>query len=94
MQNCDTLINAAWCIPVEPADTVLVDYSVAITDGRIVDLLPSKEAAPKYQPGVTIERPDHVLIPGLVNTHTHSAMTLFRGLSIWILGEPQAHISI
>ena len=81
MQNCDTLINAAWCIPVEPADTVLVDYSVAITDGRIVDLLPSKEAAPKYQPGVTIERPDHVLIPGLVNTHTHSAMTLFRGLA-------------
>ncbi len=81
MQACDSLISAAWCIPVEPADTVLVDYSVAITDGRIVDLLPSHKATQKYQPGVSIERPGHVLIPGLVNTHTHSAMTLFRGLA-------------
>lgn len=81
MQACDTLINAAWCVPVEPADAVLVDYAVAITDGRITDLLPIHEAREKYKPGVTIERPGHVLIPGLVNTHAHSAMTLFRGLA-------------
>ena len=81
MQACDTLINAAWCVPVEPVDAVLVDYAVAITDGRITDLLPIHEASEKYKPGVTIERPGHVLIPGLVNTHAHSAMTLFRGLA-------------
>jgi 5-methylthioadenosine/S-adenosylhomocysteine deaminase len=81
MQACDTLINAAWCIPVEPADAVLADYSVALSDGRIVDLLPATDARQKYNPGATVERPDHVLIPGLVNTHAHSAMTLFRGLA-------------
>ena len=81
MQACDTLINAAWCIPVEPADAVLADYSVALSDGRIVDLLPATDARQKYNPGATVERPGHVLIPGLVNTHAHSAMTLFRGLA-------------
>ncbi len=81
MGNCDTLITASWCIPVEPVETVIADCAVAITDGRIVDVLPARDARQKYRPGVTVERPGHVLIPGLVNTHTHAAMTLFRGLA-------------
>jgi len=81
MQPCDTLISAGWCIPVEPHELVLTDHAVAITDGRIVDLLPAGEARQAYEPGVHLERPDHVLIPGLVNAHTHAAMTLLRGLA-------------
>lgn len=81
MQHCDTLILPAWCVPVEPHATVLTDTAIAISDGRIVDILPSREALARYQPGVVVARPDHVLIPGLVNTHTHAAMTLLRGLS-------------
>lgn len=81
MQHCDTLILAGWCIPVEPHDSVLVDYAVAISDGRIIDVLPANQARSGYNPGVLIERPGHVLIPGLVNAHTHAAMTLFRGLA-------------
>ncbi|TYZ66971.1 hypothetical protein PybrP1_007252 [[Pythium] brassicae (nom. inval.)] len=48
---------------------------------RIVDVLPRAEAAAKYDAAATQELKDHVLIPGLVNTHTHSPMTLLRGLS-------------
>ncbi len=81
MQHCDTLILAGWCIPVEPHGLVLTDYCVAVTDGRIVDLLPAGAARSKYAPGITIERPGHVLIPGFVNAHTHAAMTLLRGLA-------------
>jgi 5-methylthioadenosine/S-adenosylhomocysteine deaminase len=81
MKQCDTLIRARWCIPVEPADVVLDDHGVVVTDGRIVAVLPIKEAQEKFDPGVLIERPEHVLIPGLVNAHTHAAMTLFRGLA-------------
>jgi 5-methylthioadenosine/S-adenosylhomocysteine deaminase len=81
MQQCDTLIQPGWCIPVEPAGLVLQDCSVAISDGRIIEVLPAVEAKQKYSAGVTIERPGHVLIPGLVNAHTHAAMTLFRGLA-------------
>ncbi len=81
MQPCDILIQAAWCVPVEPANTVFRDHAVVVTDGRIVDLLPQSSAREKYAPGATILRPDHILIPGLVNAHTHAAMTLFRGLA-------------
>jgi len=81
MQYCDTLILAGWCIPVEPHGLVLTDHAVAICDGRITDLLPAADARDRYEPGVLVERPNHVLIPGLVNAHTHAAMTLFRGLA-------------
>ncbi len=80
MQHCDTLILPRWCIPVEPHGLVLVNHGVAITDGRIAAILPATDARKRFSPGITIERPDHVLIPGLINSHTHAAMTLLRGL--------------
>ena len=81
MQHCDTLISARWCAPVEPANVVLADHAVAINDGRIIDLLPLAEARSKYQPSAFIEKSDHILFPGFINTHTHAAMTLMRGLA-------------
>jgi len=81
MQHCDTLIAPRWCVPVEPANVVLTGHAVIVNDGRITDVLPLADAHEKYQPSVTIEKPHHVLIPGFVNTHTHSAMTLMRGLA-------------
>ena len=81
MQHCDLLILPEWCVPVEPAGVVLSDTAIAIDDGRIAAVLPAAEAKAAYQPSVTIERPGHILMPGLVNAHTHAAMTLFRGLA-------------
>ena len=81
MQHCDTLISTDWCIPVEPDGRVLDNHSVAVTDGRIVDVLPTMDARSTYQPGALVERPGHVLIPGLVNAHTHAAMTVLRGIA-------------
>jgi len=52
-----------------------------VNDGRITDILPLADAREKYQPSAFIDKPDHVLIPGFVNSHTHSAMTLMRGLA-------------
>jgi len=80
MKHCDTLISPRWCVPIRPSGSVLTEHAVIITDGRIVELLPLAEARQKYQPSQTLERAGHVLIPGLVNAHTHAAMTLFRGL--------------
>lgn len=81
MQHCDTLIVPRWCVPVTPSGEVLEDHAVAITDGRIVAVLPAEQALTEFQPSVLVERPDHALIPGLINAHTHAAMTLFRGLA-------------
>ena len=81
MQHCDTLIVPRWCIPAEPAGTVLENHAVAVSDGRILAVLPLQQARSRYQPSALVERPDHVLLPGLVNAHAHSAMTLFRGFA-------------
>ena len=81
MQHCDTLIAPRWCAPVEPENTVLTNPGIVINDGRVTDVLPLAEARDKYQASAFIEKPDHLLIPGFVNTHTHAAMTLMRGLA-------------
>lgn len=81
MQHCDTMILADWCIPVEPHGQVLADHGIAISDGRIIALLPAEDARKRFSPSVLVERPNHLLIPGLVNAHTHAAMTLMRGLA-------------
>ncbi|MDJ0710136.1 MAG: TRZ/ATZ family hydrolase [Woeseiaceae bacterium] len=81
MHHCDTLIAPRWTVPVDPSGEVLEDHAVIVSDGRIQDLLPRETAEAEYQPSVLLERPDHVLIPGLINAHGHAAMTLFRGLA-------------
>ncbi len=81
MLHCDTLICPRWCAPVEPANVILVDHAVVVNDGRIVDVLPLNDARRLYQPSVLVEKPEHLLIPGFVNTHTHAAMTLMRGMA-------------
>ena len=75
----DLLIDARWVIPVNPTDCVLDDHSVAVRDGRIVAVLPRAEAQTAYLPAERVALPRHALIPGMVNLHTHAAMTLMRG---------------
>jgi 5-methylthioadenosine/S-adenosylhomocysteine deaminase len=92
MESVDTLVTAHWVIPVEPDGRVLEDHAVAILGGRIVAVLPAAEARARYSARELVERPSHVLMPGLVNTHTHAAMTLLRGraenlqLGPWLRG--------
>ncbi len=81
MQTIDTLINARWVIPVEPDGKTLDHHSIAIHGGKIVEVLPTKDAAKKYRATETVDLKHHAVIPGLVNAHTHSAMSLFRGLA-------------
>ena len=78
-QRIDALICPRWTIAVEPDCQVHHDVAVAIDKGRILALLPRDKATARYDPDALHERPDHVLLPGLVNAHTHAAMTLMRG---------------
>lgn len=103
MDPADTIINARWVIPVEPEGLVLEHHAVIIRDGRIVDLSPQPEAKRRYRASCVRELPDHALLPGLVNAHTHAAMSLLRGLAddlalpIWlrehIWPAEQVHVS-
>ncbi len=80
-ERCDLLIEAGWVVPVEPHGVVLADHAVAVRDGGIVALLPRAEARARFAAGEVVSRPDGVLIPGLVNAHTHNPMTLLRGVA-------------
>ena len=77
----DLLIEAGWIIPVEPVSVIHHNYSLVIDQGRILDLLARDEAALKYQPRLVEKRHQHVLIPGLINCHTHAAMSLLAGFA-------------
>ncbi|CAA9891024.1 5-methylthioadenosine/S-adenosylhomocysteine deaminase [Candidatus Methylobacter favarea] len=77
----DTLIHARWIIPVEPESVTLEHHTLVIDGGRIVDLLPTGLARQKYQGLATENLENHALLPGLINCHTHAAMTLMRGIA-------------
>lgn len=77
----DLLIEARWIIPVEPTNLVLENHAVAVDKGRIVAILQQTEATLRFSPKETKRLAHHILIPGLVNLHTHAAMTLLRGLA-------------
>ena len=81
MEAVDTLLHAAWIIPVEPEGAVWPAYSLAIRDGHIVAVLPQAEARLRFTAATEIHLPRQALIPGLVNAHTHGAMNLLRGLA-------------
>ncbi|HRE69936.1 MAG: TRZ/ATZ family hydrolase [Candidatus Accumulibacter sp.] len=81
MEVVDLLIEARWIVPVDPAGVVLESHAVVINDGRIVAVVPQSEAASCFSARSHKRLEQHVLIPGLVNLHTHAAMTLLRGLA-------------
>ncbi|MEJ2692760.1 MAG: amidohydrolase family protein, partial [Candidatus Thiodiazotropha sp.] len=80
-EKLDLLLHARWVIPVVPENQVLEHHCLAIKDGRIHDLLPSEQASKTYRAKVEKKLPGHILIPGLINSHTHAAMSLLRGLA-------------
>ncbi|QID17384.1 TRZ/ATZ family hydrolase [Nitrogeniibacter mangrovi] len=80
-ETAELLISARWVIPVEPGDPVLEHHSVAVQNGRIVAVLPRDEARLRFAGAKEHTLEQHALIPGLVNLHTHAAMSLMRGLA-------------
>ena len=80
-KRIDALICPRWTIQVEPSCDAHGDLCLAVHDGRILELIPRAQANEKYSPDAVHERPEHVLLPGLINAHTHAAMTLLRGFA-------------
>ena len=75
------LLCPRWVIPVEPDGAVLAAHAVAVRDGRIEAVVPAAEAASRFPDYEREDFPSHALIPGLVNAHTHAAMSLLRGFA-------------
>lgn len=80
-KTVDSLISARWIIPVVPEHTILENHSIVIDGGVIVDILPNEQALSRYDASHGLDFPEHVLTPGLINSHGHAAMSLFRGMA-------------
>lgn len=77
----DLIIYPRWLIPVEPSAVVLDNHALVIDQGLIIDICPHADVPTRYKAIATEHLEAHALIPGLVNTHTHAAMALFRGIA-------------
>lgn len=79
-KRVDTRIDARWFVPID-ADGALDDHALLIDAERIVALVPAAEADARFVAREHVALPQHAVLPGLVNAHTHAAMTLMRGIA-------------
>ena len=77
----DWIWSARWLITEDAQHRVIENGAVAITGGRIVGVGTKADIDARFQPKQRLDRPDAIIAPGLINTHTHAAMSLFRGIA-------------
>jgi 5-methylthioadenosine/S-adenosylhomocysteine deaminase len=82
MTDVDLLLsNADHALVCDPHGSLMAGVSVAVTDGRIVAIAPAGELEGALRARTTVDLRGHLLMPGLVNLHTHLPMTLLRGIA-------------
>jgi 5-methylthioadenosine/S-adenosylhomocysteine deaminase len=81
MKSIDILIKNGWALTMDPQDTLIKRGAVAVSADRIVDVGTEDALTASYQAAQTIDARGGIIMPGLVNAHTHAAMTCFRGLA-------------
>ncbi len=77
----DSIWTARWVVTMDPARRLIENGAVAISGDHIVEAGPRAEIDAKYRSSQRLDRPDAILTPGLINAHTHAAMSLFRGVA-------------
>ena len=96
LRSFSTFLLVTLCLHAEPADSIYTaryvvtmdaqrdlidDGAIAVRGQRIVGVGNRADIEKQFQARQHINRPDAILMPGLINTHTHAAMSLFRGIA-------------
>jgi len=77
----DLIVVGETIVTMDADDTIIEDGAIAITDGVIVAIGKREEITNNYSARKTIAGDDRVVLPGLINGHSHAAMTLLRGVA-------------
>ncbi|MEQ1946035.1 MAG: amidohydrolase family protein [Bryobacteraceae bacterium] len=77
----DTIWSARYVVTMDAQRQVIENGAVAVTGDRIVEVGTRADIDKKYRAAQRLDRPNAILAPGLINTHTHAAMSLFRGIA-------------
>ena len=80
-QNVDLIVDADYLVSMVSESDVIENASIAVHEGRILDIGSHVSIHSKYESDTVLAGTDQIVLPGLVNAHTHAAMTLFRGIA-------------
>jgi 5-methylthioadenosine/S-adenosylhomocysteine deaminase len=80
-ESVSLLIKAAWVLSLNPGHEIFAPGAVAVTGARIVAVGHQEDIASRFAAERVLDYPQGLIMPGLINAHTHAAMALFRGLA-------------
>src|ERR1022692_706360 len=80
-ESADWIWTGRYVVTMDPQRRVIDNGAIAIRGERILAAGPKSEIEQRYQARQRLDRPDAILAPGLIDTHTHAAMSLFRGIA-------------
>jgi 5-methylthioadenosine/S-adenosylhomocysteine deaminase len=80
-EPADTIYTARYVVTMNAHHDLIEDGAIAIRGQRIAGVGKRTDIEKQFQARQHINRPDDILMPGLINTHTHAAMSLFRGIA-------------
>jgi 5-methylthioadenosine/S-adenosylhomocysteine deaminase len=80
-ESVDWLIRARYVVTMDSQKQVIENGAVAVRGERIVAVGAAVDLEKRFQPGRRLDRPDVILMPGLIDTHTHAAMSLLRAIA-------------
>src|SRR5512140_400043 len=80
-EPADFIWSARYVITMDAQRHVIEHGAVAVKGDRILAAGTKSEIDARFQAKQRLDRPDAILAPGLINTHTHAAMSLFRGIA-------------
>jgi 5-methylthioadenosine/S-adenosylhomocysteine deaminase len=79
--NWDMLVVGGTVLTMEPGSEPIRNGAVAVADGRIAAVGPAEELLELAPSGEVLNAGNCIILPGLVNTHSHLAMTVLRGIA-------------
>ena len=79
--DIDIIIEADHIVTMDSSNSILNESAIAITNGIIVDIDSIENINKKYRATKKINGKNRIAMPGLINGHSHAAMTLLRGVA-------------
>lgn len=80
-EQADLLVSGSQLLPMDESGRVVAEGAVAISNDTIVAVGPAAELVARYPEAKRLHTPHGLIMPGLINTHTHAPMACFRGLA-------------
>ena len=80
-EPADWIVTSKSIVTIDAQRRVIENGAAAINGNTVVAVGPRAENEKRFTARNRLDRPNAALIPGLINTHTHAAMSLYRGIA-------------